>query len=83
VEQGDQDAERRPPRPQALGLAGHPVVAVDQACQRQGHVQRVAKVVVEGVAGEVAGIAALEQRLEVVEAAPHGGEVRPRIAGTE
>src|SRR5688572_87031 len=42
-------------------------MAVDQPRQRERHVERVAHVVVEGVAGEVAGILAFEQRLKVGE----------------
>ena len=56
-------------------------MAVDQARHRERHVQRMAHVVVERVAGEVARIVALEQGLEVGEGARERRQVDAGIAG--
>src|SRR5262249_35582374 len=70
-------------RPQPCRRSRDPVVAVGQPGEGERHVQRVAQVVVERVAGEVAGVAATEQRLEIVERLPQGREGGPRIAPGE
>ena len=83
VKQRDQHAEHRAARAEALARRAHALVAVDQPRHGERHVERVAHIVVKGVAGEVTGKAALEQRLEIVEGARQGGEIAPWIARGE
>ena len=58
-------------------------MAVDQARHGERHVSVWRSVVVQRVAGEVAGIAALEQGGEVVEGARQRREIRARKARGE
>ncbi len=83
VQQRDHHAERGAARAQRLEAGVAAVVALDQPRHRQRHVQRVARVVVQGVAGQVARIVAFEQRLDVVEGARERREIGARIAGAE
>jgi hypothetical protein len=81
VQQGDQHAEQGAARAEAIARGAGAVVAVHQAGHGEGHVQRMAHVVVERVAGEVARVLALEQRLEVGEGAHQRRGVDAGIAG--
>jgi len=58
-------------------------MAVDQPRHRERHVERMADVVVERVAGEIARVAPFEQRMEVVEGALEGREIGAGVARGE
>ena len=73
-------AEHRAARPEAVRRRANAVVAVDQARHGERHVQRMAHVVIQGVAGEIAGVPAAEQGLEVGEAAAERRKVDAGIA---
>jgi hypothetical protein len=79
VQQRDQDPEHRAPRAQALRRGAAAVMPVDQSRERERHVERMAHVVVERVAGEEAGVGTFEQRLEIGECLRKRGEIDARI----
>jgi hypothetical protein len=58
-------------------------VAFDQASGGERDIERVAQVVIQRVAGQIPGKAALEQRFDVAEGACQRGEVGARIARSE
>jgi hypothetical protein len=80
VQQRDQHAEHGAARAEAVGGGAAALVAVHQPRQGERHVERVAHVVVQRVAGQVPGIAALEQGCEIGEGALQRRELDPRIA---
>jgi hypothetical protein len=69
VQQRDHHPEHGAARPDTVRRGAGAVVAIDQAREGERHVEGVAHVVVERVAREVAGEAAIEQRLKVGESA--------------
>jgi len=58
-------------------------MAVEQPHHRQRHVERVAQVMVQRVAGQVAGKPAAEQRFHVIERLPQRRQVGAGVACSE
>ena len=83
VEQRHQHAEHGAPCAELVGRRAAALVAVDEARHGERDVERMPDVVIQRVAGEVAGEAAFEQRAEVVEGARQPNEVLSRVAGGE
>jgi len=79
VQQRDHHAEHRAPRAEPVHGRADAVVTVDQARRGERHVEGVAQVVVESVAGEIARVAAREQGFHVRESAPQRRKVLARI----
>ncbi|MEJ0001367.1 MAG: hypothetical protein WDO13_20815 [Verrucomicrobiota bacterium] len=80
MQQRDHHAQRGAARAQRLGARVAAVVALDQPGHRQCHVERVARVVVQRVAAQVAREVAFEQILDVVEGARERCEIGARVA---
>jgi hypothetical protein len=80
VKQRGDDPEQGALRAELIGTGMGRVVAVDQARDRQRHVQGVAQVMIRRVAGAVAGPAALEQIGDIAENTRQAVEVVFRVA---
>src|SRR3954469_14444944 len=81
VEQGDQHAKDRTAGPEPVAGRAGAVVTVDEPRHRERHVERVAEVVIQRVAGEVARKAPFEQRFDIVEHPRQYRQINAGIAG--
>ncbi|OLE19284.1 MAG: hypothetical protein AUG50_04130 [Betaproteobacteria bacterium 13_1_20CM_3_63_8] len=80
MQQRDDDAEHRAPRAQPVGRGAGALVPIDEPRHGERHVEGMAQVVVQGVAGEIARIASGEERAEIGERARERREIAGRVA---